>query len=466
MEEINNFQQELNETLYQAWESFKELLLRCPQHYLTDMHEVISFYKGLDVPTRQILDSKGAIPSMKAADAKKAIQVMDDHSQIWHNGMSTRTKSTDTSDGIATIQAQLNNLEREIKKVNERVYAAQVGLLGPNGENGRKFKVGFDKNVGRCGGNGRRCGSIAGKGGGSLAKHSMVSKDGLGGGGFVVLGRRSSIGAGGGEVKGGGDDFRVGRIFLGEIPRVIIGEALVKHLETIEEPIDNQSNDWIYLESSSKPLGLIDLIWSGFVVVKIRNSNLNVPHYSVSGFAGSVRRRDVTSVNFQGQTDTRLNCPNPVLTIKGNHDKGNNGNQARNCAFDIGTAEAQQDPNIMTKDLSSLPPSREVEFRIDLIPRVMLVAKLPYRLAPTDIQELSIQLMELQDKGFIRPSSLPCGALVLFVKKKDGSRYFSNIDLRSGYHQLRVREEDIPKTASGRVQRGSLSSPEADIGVA
>nr|GEU97254.1 hypothetical protein [Tanacetum cinerariifolium]GEU97255.1 hypothetical protein [Tanacetum cinerariifolium] len=105
----------------------KELLLRCPQHYLTDMHEVILFYKGLDVPTRQILDSKGAIPCIYAADVKKAIQEMADHSQNWHNGTSTRTRSTDTSDGLAVIQAQLNNLGREIKKVNAKVYAAQVG---------------------------------------------------------------------------------------------------------------------------------------------------------------------------------------------------------------------------------------------------------------------------------------------------------------------------------------------------
>ncbi|GJW13267.1 hypothetical protein Tco_0017400 [Tanacetum coccineum] len=91
------------------------------------MQEVILFYKGLDVPTRQILDSKGAIPSMKAVDAKKAIQDMADHSQKWHNRTSTRTRSIDTSDGLVVIQAQLNNLGREIKKVNERVYAAQVG---------------------------------------------------------------------------------------------------------------------------------------------------------------------------------------------------------------------------------------------------------------------------------------------------------------------------------------------------
>ncbi|GJW62412.1 hypothetical protein Tco_0111747 [Tanacetum coccineum] len=73
MEEINNFQQEPDETLYQAWKRFKELLVKCPQHYLTEMQKVILFYNGLDIPTRQILDSRGAVPTKTAEDAKKAI---------------------------------------------------------------------------------------------------------------------------------------------------------------------------------------------------------------------------------------------------------------------------------------------------------------------------------------------------------------------------------------------------------
>ncbi|GKB84813.1 hypothetical protein Tco_0957085 [Tanacetum coccineum] len=130
MEEINNFQQESDETLFQAWEHFKELLLKYPQHYLTEMKEVILFYNGLDIPTRQILDSRGAIPTKTVEDAKKAIQEMADYSQKWHNRTS-RGRSTETSDGLAAIQAQLNNLGREIKKVNEKVYAAQVGSTAP-----------------------------------------------------------------------------------------------------------------------------------------------------------------------------------------------------------------------------------------------------------------------------------------------------------------------------------------------
>ncbi|GJY70982.1 putative reverse transcriptase domain-containing protein [Tanacetum coccineum] len=87
---------------------------------------------------------------------------------------------------------------------------------------------------------------------------------------------------------------------------------------------------------------------------------------------------------------------------------------------------------VFPDDLSGLPPSREVEFCIDLISGAMPVAKSPYRLTPTEMEELSNQLKELQDKGFIRPSSSALGA---------------PIDFWSGYHQLRVHEDDIPKTA-------------------
>ncbi|GJZ93362.1 putative reverse transcriptase domain-containing protein [Tanacetum coccineum] len=109
-------------------------------------------------------------------------------------------------------------------------------------------------------------------------------------------------------------------------------------------------------------------------------------------------------------------------------------------------------PEVFPENLPGLPPVRQEEFQIDLIPGAVPVARAPYRLAPSEMQELSNQLQELADRGFIRPSTSPWGAPVLFVKKKDGSfrmcsSVYSKIDLRSGYHQLRVRDEDIPKTA-------------------
>ncbi|GJT28862.1 putative reverse transcriptase domain-containing protein [Tanacetum coccineum] len=78
-------------------------------------------------------------------------------------------------------------------------------------------------------------------------------------------------------------------------------------------------------------------------------------------------------------------------------------------------------PEVFPEDLPGLPPTRPVEFQIDLIPGAAPVARAPYRLAPSEMKELSEQLQELSDKGFIRPSSSPWGAPVLFVKKKDGS---------------------------------------------
>ncbi|GJS35394.1 putative reverse transcriptase domain-containing protein [Tanacetum coccineum] len=78
-------------------------------------------------------------------------------------------------------------------------------------------------------------------------------------------------------------------------------------------------------------------------------------------------------------------------------------------------------PEVFPKELPGLPPTRQVEFQIDLMPGVAPVAQAPCRLAPSEMKELSEQLQELSNKGFIRPSSSPWGALVLFVKKKDGS---------------------------------------------
>ncbi|GJV01518.1 putative reverse transcriptase domain-containing protein [Tanacetum coccineum] len=137
-------------------------------------------------------------------------------------------------------------------------------------------------------------------------------------------------------------------------------------------------------------------------------------------------------------------------------------------------------PEVFPKELPGLPLSRQVEFRIDLVPGAAPVARAPYRLAPSEMKELSVQLQELLEKGFSRPSSSPWGAQVLCVKKKDGSfrmcidyrelnkltiknRYpllridnlfdqlqgsslYCKIDLQSGYHQLRIKEEDIPIT--------------------
>jgi hypothetical protein len=128
-----------------------------------------------------------------------------------------------------------------------------------------------------------------------------------------------------------------------------------------------------------------------------------------------------------------------------------------------------------------MPLDHDIEFMIELLPRMPPISKRPYRMPVNELIELKKQIAELQSKGFIRPSSSPWGAPVLFMEKKDGIQWmcvdyrslnevtiknkyplpriedlfdqmkgasiFSKIYLRSRYHQLKIWESDIPKTA-------------------
>ena len=113
-------------------------------------------------------------------------------------------------------------------------------------------------------------------------------------------------------------------------------------------------------------------------------------------------------------------------------------------------------PDVFPEELPGMPPDRDIE----LLPGTGPISKRPYRMPAKDLVEIKKQIKELLDRGYVRPSSSPWGSPILIVEKKDGSlrmvvdyrglqgaKVFSKIDLRSGYHQLKIREQDIPKTA-------------------
>ena len=136
--------------------------------------------------------------------------------------------------------------------------------------------------------------------------------------------------------------------------------------------------------------------------------------------------------------------------------------------------------DVFLEDLPRLPLDRDVDFSIELEPGIAPISRRPYRMAPKELAKMKKQLEELLEKGFIRPSSSPWGCLAIFMKKKDGTlrmcvdyrplnavtiknkyplphidtlfdqlvgaKVFSKIDLRSGYHQIKIRPQDIPKT--------------------
>ena len=152
--------------------------------------------------------------------------------------------------------------------------------------------------------------------------------------------------------------------------------------------------------------------------------------------------------------------------------------KARPSVSDIPTVS--DFPDVFPEELPGLPPHREIEFAIDVVPGATPASITPYRMAPLELKDLKLQLQELLEKGFIRPSVSPWGAPVLFVKKKDGTlrlcidyrqlnkltiknKYplpriddlfdqlkgasiFSRVDLRSGYHQLKIKDADVHKT--------------------
>jgi hypothetical protein len=159
----------------------------------------------------------------------------------------------------------------------------------------------------------------------------------------------------------------------------------------------------------------------------------------------------------------------------------------QSCAFSMTELPLKKIPvvceyaDVFPDELPAMPPDQDIEFAIELQPGTAPISKRPYQMSPAELVELKKQLQELLDKGFIRPSTSPWGCPALFVKKKDeslrlcidyrplnavtiknkyplaridvlfdqlvGAKVFSKIDLRSSYHQIKIRASDIPKTA-------------------
>ncbi|GKA44104.1 hypothetical protein Tco_0736828 [Tanacetum coccineum] len=136
LEDIHNFKQEGDESLYQAWEWYNDLLYKCPTHDINSHQKVNIFYKGLSTMNHQLLDSQGPIPEMRPADALTVIQTMADHSQKWHDCSTSRNiESSSSNDGLSALVNKLDNLGRDMKKLKENVHAIQVGCQickGPN----------------------------------------------------------------------------------------------------------------------------------------------------------------------------------------------------------------------------------------------------------------------------------------------------------------------------------------------
>nr|GEU28994.1 putative reverse transcriptase domain-containing protein [Tanacetum cinerariifolium] len=424
MEEINNFQQEPEENLYQAWERFKELLMKCPQHYLTEMHKVVLFYNGLDVPTRQILNSKGAIPSKTVADAKIIIPFLWGLYRTNDLNVQLELKRDQVDDLMPAIE-ECEVIEK-FRARNDARMVSQIFGYPSDCDHNKKIRIDYTHNL----------------------KFSCMID-------FTVLEDMDVY------RDKGMSDVIFGKLFLREVR---INARRFKEIITFH----NGNEEVTY-----------QMVWSHPRFKHHTNEQCNKISVllKISGMVAATEPTKIQSVVMKVGVLTDEAIRNG--SIKKNLEKRGNGGEPskdRNVrdnnkssrtygskSFDVTIGmdwlSNHKAEIICHKKVVRIPllDGKEIKFRIELLPKAMLIAKSPYRLAPSNLEELSGQLKELQDKVFIQPSSSPWGAPVLFVKKKDGSfMYFSKIDLSGIYGSDEsdpskievVRSWEAPRTPS------------------
>ncbi|KAM2088514.1 hypothetical protein ACFX1T_032585 [Malus domestica] len=241
--------------------------------------------------------------------------------------------------------------------------------------------------------------------------------------------------------------------------------------------------DNVIMPANLIPLDIVDFD----VILGADWLHYNRAHIDCYGKSVTFLRPGLPEVTFVGERSGVRHGVISAIRAKKLLSKGCQGYLAHVVLNDVDSGSVEEVgvvrhyPDVFPDDLPGLPPDRDVEFSIDLLPSTNPISLAPYRMAPAELRELKIQLQELIDKGFIQPSSSPWGAPVLFVRKKDGTlrlcidyrqlnrvtiknRYplpriddlfdqlkgacvFSKIDLRSGYYQLKIKDEDVHKTA-------------------
>ncbi|GJV38075.1 putative reverse transcriptase domain-containing protein [Tanacetum coccineum] len=456
---------------------------------------------------------------------------MAEYSQKWHNGTSSRTRSIETSDELAAIQAQLNNLGREIKKVNEKVYAAQVGCelcKGPHytkdcpqKEEGKTLEEAYYTQFGapyQPGGQYRAAGpgfyQCSNKNSlytarretmeESLAKFMAESAKRHEENSNIIKEIRASTDA---TIRNQGASIKTLELQIKKMSKVLQERGFgslpgftetnprdqvksistttadlseIRHMEHGPYVVSGSQHRFMFPKTVPFPRRLHNYCCDGLkeahganildayddilpqkekdprrftLPFLINNICFDKALVDLGASMSVMPFSTYTNLGLGDLSYTRMTIELADRTIK--QPKGIAANVLVRIGkfvfpIDFVILDIPEDNDVplilrlakariartssnfsavFPEDFPGLPPTRQVKFQIDLVPGAAPVARAPYRLAPSELQELSTQLQELSDKGFIRLSSLPWGAPVLFVKKKDGT-FWMCIDYR------------------------------------
>nr|GEU89893.1 hypothetical protein [Tanacetum cinerariifolium] len=415
-------------------ECFQELTLSCTKFVADETEKIDKYVSGL--PDNIYGSVKASKPKMLDETIELANDLMDQKLRTYVERQSNNKRKADES-----LRFNHGHPQQAPKRKNvARVYNMGTGEKKPYSGNLPKSSsnanvTNFQRNNGEnpkgngcfeCGGTGhfkRDCPKLKNKDGekgnapgwvyaiGNAEKKGNVSRDldsNVVKGTFLLNNRYASI------------------LFDTGVDRSFISTAFSSLNDIIPNPLGNSYD----VELADGKIVGVDTIMRGFTLNFLNHPfNIDLMPIELGSFdviSGMDWLRRCHVVIVCDEKLVQIPYGNATLTFRGN--ESNDERESRLTVISCSKAQeymakgfVRDYPEVFPKDLPGLPPARPVEFKIDIIPGATHVARAPYRLAPSEMKELSEQLQELFEKGFIRPSSLPWGASVLFVKKKDGS---------------------------------------------
>ncbi|GJU29711.1 putative reverse transcriptase domain-containing protein [Tanacetum coccineum] len=386
-------------------ERFQELTLICTKFCANETEKINKYIRGL--PDNIYGNVKSSKPKTLDETIELANDLMDQKLRTYAEKSDNKRKADDSSRNNHGHQQQ------PFKKQNvAKVYNMGTGEKKPYGGNLPKHLRDCPKLKNKDGGNGNAQGWVYAVGNAEKRGNASGNPDSnVVTGTFLLNNHYASI------------------LFDTSADRSFISTAFSSLIDIVPTPLDNSYD----VELADGKIVGIDTI------IRVPYGNETLTFCGNESSNGRESRLTVISCS-KAQEYMAKGCQVFLAQIsaKKEEDKSE-GKQIKDVPI------IRDFPEVFPEDLPGLPPARPVEFQIDLIPGAAPVARAPYRLAPSEMKELSEQLQELSDKGFIRPSSSPWGALVLFVKKKDGSfrmcidyRELNKLTVKNRYPLLRI----------------------------